>query len=366
LHRLLFGLVEAIVGPESAPGLHDDLTCFCETKTALVNADLLRLAALAASSSAVSTKLEATPSQALWKSGALEEFPEFHAAFQRFLEDHGHRETDFDAYHPTWCGQPWVVLDHLRLLLDQAASHDGGPERDVAARYRQQSAENRFLEAVPQRYRFLVAEVLRLTRVYTGLDDLEHYETTRLTVPFRNTLIELGRRLVTEAILDEARDIFFLTKEEVASYVGGNPTVDTRAQALQRKAEYQEQLRCSPPHTLGETDALQADVTGGLTGVPGSPGTAEGPVFRVLSAEDFGRFPTGSVLVARTTNPAWTPLFYSAVAIITESGGPLSHGAVTARELGLPAVMGVRGALASLNDGDSVRVHGGAGVVERI
>jgi pyruvate,water dikinase len=90
---------------------------------------------------------------------------------------------------------------------------------------------------------------------------------------------------------------------------------------------------------------------------------AEGEVFRVLSSEDFGRFPRGAVIVARTTNPTWTPLFYSAVAVITESGGPLSHGAVTAREMKIPAVMSVKQSLDRLQNGTRVRVDGIAGVV---
>jgi pyruvate,water dikinase len=69
------------------------------------------------------------------------------------------------------------------------------------------------------------------------------------------------------------------------------------------------------------------------------------------------------VLVARTTNPAWTPLFYSAAAVVTESGGPLSHGAVTAREMRIPAVMSVRGVLDRVQNGDRVRVNGASGTV---
>jgi pyruvate,water dikinase len=82
--------------------------------------------------------------------------------------------------------------------------------------------------------------------------------------------------------------------------------------------------------------------------------------------DDFSRFQPGAVLVARTTNPAWTPLFYSACGVITESGGPLSHGAVTAREMGLPAVMAVRSALGALKEGERVRVNGTAGSVTRL
>ena len=102
---------------------------------------------------------------------------------------------------------------------------------------------------------------------------------------------------------------------------------------------------------------------GRLYGIAGSAGSVRGPVFRVHGPDDFGRFPAGAILVARTTNPAWTPLFYSAAGVIAESGGPLSHGAVTARELGLPAVMAVRGALAALRDGQIVHVDGTHGEV---
>jgi pyruvate,water dikinase len=120
----------------------------------------------------------------------------------------------------------------------------------------------------------------------------------------------------------------------------------------------------TPPRVYGEEPAAPPE--GALRGLPGSPGVAEGPVCRVFGVEDFARFTPGSVLVARTTNPAWTPLFYSAVAVVTESGGPLSHGAVTAREVGVPAVMAVHGALTALRDGERVRVNGAQGTVVRV
>src|SRR4029079_9504378 len=116
----------------------------------------------------------------------------------------------------------------------------------------------------------------------------------------------------------------------------------------------------------GNTDEASVAAEGVLTGIPGGPGTAEGPVFIGRTGADFPRFPKGAVLVARTTNPAWTPLFYSAAAVVTESGGPLSHGAVTAREMGIPAVMSVRGALSALKDGEPVRIDGAAGTVTQL
>ena len=100
-----------------------------------------------------------------------------------------------------------------------------------------------------------------------------------------------------------------------------------------------------------------------MSGLPGSPGVAEGEVYLVTGPEDFAKFPRGAILVARTTNPIWTPLFYTASAVVTESGGPLSHGAVTAREMRIPAVMSVRNCLSRLSNGCSVQVDGNRGTV---
>ncbi len=86
-------------------------------------------------------------------------------------------------------------------------------------------------------------------------------------------------------------------------------------------------------------------------------------MFLIHSPEDFALFPKGAILVARTTNPAWTTLFYRASGVITESGGPLSHGAVTARELQLPAVMSVKGVMTRLENGMRVRLDGKTGTV---
>lgn len=100
-----------------------------------------------------------------------------------------------------------------------------------------------------------------------------------------------------------------------------------------------------------------------LTGTPGSPGVAAGPARVVHGPGDFGRVRPGDVLVCRTTDPAWTPLFGVVVAVVTETGGLLSHAAIVAREQGLPAVLAVPGAMTALPDGATVEVDGGTGRV---
>jgi pyruvate,water dikinase len=129
-----------------------------------------------------------------------------------------------------------------------------------------------------------------------------------------------------------------------------------------QKEDYLRDKARKPDWILG-ADTAPNEAEGFLSGLAGSPGVAEGPVFLVLGPEDFAKFPKGAVLVARTTNPTWTPLFYSAVAVVTESGGPLSHGAVTAREMRLPAVMSVKESLTRLQNGQRVRVEGERGRV---
>jgi pyruvate,water dikinase len=362
LHRLLFQILAHTVGPDEAPAVYDGLTCFCETKTSLVNHDLFHLAAAAAEEPDLRRRLVEEDRRALYEAGALEAFPDFRSRFERFLEIHGHREVDYDAYHPTWSGQPWVVLENLRLILVQDEVEDPGL-KDQALRSRQHNAEQAFMTRVPDPLRPFVGEIVRLARAYTALDDLEHYQTTRLTPPFRATLIELGRRFTADGTLDEPSDVFFLRRTTLDALVARTVTsVEARAEALAAKADYERQLATEPAFRYGEED-LPEEEGDVLKGLPGAPGVAEGPVRLLRAPEDFGSFEPGSVLVARTTNPAWTPLFYSALAVITESGGPLSHGAVTAREFQIPAVMSVRGALGRLTDGQVVRVDGARGIV---
>lgn len=164
-----------------------------------------------------------------------------------------------------------------------------------------------------------------------------------------------------KGVIDEPMDIFFAQYQALDRAVQSDDAAQweaLRAAIHQEKVTYLKHQRQTPDLQLGQTEPIPSGDTGDLSGLPGSPGVASGPVYKVFSGGDFADFPAGAVLVARTTNPAWTPLFYRASAIITESGGPLSHGAVTAREVGLPAVMSVKGVLSLLENGQIVTVDG--------
>jgi pyruvate,water dikinase len=361
LHRALRAIVSATTPAERVEEICSALVK-CETMTTRVNEELRSLAALAVAEG-VSGRLAVRQSEAVWSGECQSETP-FWVALRRFLAEHGHRETDFDAYHPTWMDAPWVVLDHVRAMSNVEASAS-----DSSTTASNASVEAAILTALPAALREIAARVVRLAREYTALDDLEHYHTTRLSRPLRRGVRAIGERLQALGIVEDPMDAFFASATVLAEVIGdARQMAKLRDHITETKIAYLRARENAPAWTLGATVAAPLTATDAdasqLTGIPGSPGAAEGIVHIVRGTDDFAAFPRGAVLVARTTNPAWTPLFYSAAAVVTESGGPLSHGAVTAREMRIPAVMSVRGVLGRLRNGDRVRVDGASGLVE--
>jgi rifampicin phosphotransferase len=369
LHRLLLHLVTTICGPDKGLKVFDGLMAGCDTKTAVVNREMHELAVLAGNDESLRRCLLEQGGRAFWDGNRSSQFPEFEQRFRRFIEDHGHRELDIDYSQPTWSAAPWVVLDSIALVLRQP--QDDNPAATARLQRLQFSeTELAFLTAVPEPLRFFFREMINLARSYTLLDDLEHYQTTRINPLARQAALAMGQRLVEGGILDQPGDVFFFTADTLAKLVADFPPADIRNYrelVYATKRSFEAASRVTPKWSLDEPVASEglaaaADV---LRGLPGSPGVVTEKCFVVNGPEDFPRFPPGSVLVARTTNPAWTPLFYSAAGLITESGGPLSHGAVTAREMRLPAVMSVRNVMKQLTNGEIVTVDGGQGIVRR-
>jgi phosphohistidine swiveling domain-containing protein len=366
LYKLVFSIVSAAVGAEAAATTFDHLLAYCETKTGFINKELYRLARRIADRPELAAAMQGQSGQAFLDGGGFGDYPAIDKAFRIFLQDHGHREVEFDPYHPTWLEAPWLVVENLKVMLDSEAEDPAEQERSL--KMLMLGTERQLLAGLPEALRFAVQELLRLARAYTALDDIEHYQTTRLTLPLRRGLRALGEALHAQGVVDEAMDVFFAKAQMLDVAVAQDDAAVWRelslAIATDKQSYMQHRLR-SPAWEYGKA-AEQPQTGNDLSGLPASPGCANGPVYKVLSPDDFADFPSGAVLVARTTNPAWTPLFYKAAAVVTESGGPLSHGAVTAREVGLPAVMSVRGVLDALKNGDRVRVDGSSGRVSML
>ncbi|NNM29027.1 MAG: phosphoenolpyruvate synthase [Akkermansiaceae bacterium] len=369
LYRFLQFLLAQMFGPEEVAPIIDGLLAFCETKTGAINKELYELAEMLREDPMLERRFgEPGGSRALWDSGVLaREHGPFHERFERVLRDHGHREIDLDPYHAVWAEVPWVVLDQVRLIRNGAGGLTPA-QRERELKVRAQTTEFRLFQRIPVKFHFFMHELIRLARVYTSLDDLEHYQTTRLTVPLRKGLKALGQRLVDRGILAEPLDVFFARMDDITAAVTADTAdgwAEFSALVAREKKSWEEARNESPgwvpdaPAAKGEAPEAGTD----FTGLPGSPGVTEGTVFIVSGPHDFAECPRGAVLVARTTNPTWTPLFYTACAVVTESGGPLSHGAVTAREMQIPAVMSVRDCLNLLSNGCRVRVDGSRGIV---
>jgi pyruvate,water dikinase len=358
LTQLLLHILQSVAGREQGAALHADVLAWCDTKTARVNQDLWELAQLIRQGSFRAVLVD-RGGEALLAGNWAKEQPGARAALEHILTVHGHREWDFDPYVAPWRETPGLVLEMVRGMVDRDVSpnHEGR-----AARIRMQEAEVLVMSRCPPAARFFLSELIRLARTYTSLDDIEHYQTLRLNLPMRRTLRELGTFFVERRTLDEPLDIAFASCALIESFIAGRCSeTDLGAEVKAEKARYRTAYGTDP---VQDRSAPSEAPVGVLQGVPGSPGMATGIVQHVRSQNDFAAFRTGSILVARTTNPAWTPLFFRAAGVITESGGPLSHGAVTAREIGIPAVMAVPNAFKTLPDGSQVTINGTEGRVQ--
>jgi pyruvate,water dikinase len=178
-----------------------------------------------------------------------------------------------------------------------------------------------------------------------------------------------AERLVKAKVLREKEDIFYLRFEELHDVVRTNRVDDKLIR--RRKDEFKSYQALTPPPRVltSEGEAVAAayrrsDIpAGALVGLPVSSGTAEGRA-RVVLDVAHADLDAGDILVTRYTDPSWTPLFLTVKGLVTEVGGLMTHGAVIAREYGLPAVVGVENATQLIRDGQRIRLNGTDGYVE--
>jgi pyruvate,water dikinase len=198
--------------------------------------------------------------------------------------------------------------------------------------------------------------------------DTMHFEWTGAFPLLRAIIQELSQRWVAAGLLASNADAYCLTLSDMHA-IAARPRPMQDEIARRRRSWERDRRRQWPLEVVAGRevydDAPDALSSGDeeLRGVAGSPGVASGTVRVIAGPHEFRSLKPGEVLVAPVTNPAWTPLFAVAGALVAETGGVLSHGAIVAREYGIPAVMGVRGATQLLRDGDVVTVDGTRGTV---
>lgn len=296
---------------------------------------------------------------------------------EAYLAAYGHRGENETEYawprpleDPTWLDRQlaeftWAPIEVETLLVRQQVAFA--------------TAWQRFRARYPSRVKRMQKRLEAVARAVRQRETVRT-ESTRLVHVFRTWALRAGE------LTGIGADIFFLTGQEVTALLEGDRSA-CRLIPL-RKATY-ERYCALPPYPaiiLGRFDPFQwaadpnrrssiynanapattmpLDSGNALTGFPGALGVVEGTVRRLERLEDSAQLQPGEILVAQLTNIGWTPIFPRAAAIVTDLGAPLSHAAIVARELGIPAVIGCGDATLRLKTGDRVRVDGGQGRVE--
>lgn len=292
------------------------------------------------------------------------------AAFARRWPQRGRKELDLRV--PRWPDD----LPFVREMMERALAAWRPEDDPVAASRAQHDAylaeRARALAALRGRPLERAALRRRLARLrrFTWWREEMRDRSSHAYALVRRFAVEAGRRLVAAGALAAAEDVFLLRSEEVAEALAGTLARDEvlrRARAGERLVRSFRGFR--PPNEIGGRRAWDEDAPppgGGPTlhGTPCSPGRARGAARVVASVEEAQRLLPGDVLVAPFTDPGWTPFFPRLAAVVTETGGLLSHAAVIAREYGIPAVLAVPGATRLVEEGAVVVVDGGRGTVE--
>ena len=307
---------------------------------------------------------------ALYREGSLP--PTAQEGLAEFLSRYGHRAIrEIDIGMPRWAEDPSYLFGVLQNYLkqeDPEAAPDSHFARQAAA------ADKVVAELVASARRLpggwhkgpVLGLLLRRYRQLGGLRETPKFVLMYLFQAVRQLAQRTGAALVERGQLDRAEDVFFLRVEELERV--GDASADLQAVVAQRRREYERELaRPRSPRVLtSEGEAFYGEAlspsAGTLAGIGVSPGAARGRA-RIIRDPLGARLEPGEVLVAPSTDPAWTPLFLTAVALVMEAGGTMSHGSIVAREYGIPAVVGVAEATARLADGQQIEVDGFQGLV---
>ena len=320
-------------------------------------------------------RLQETPPEQLaqdYRAGTLPSL--LQRELEGFLHIYGHRGVaEIDIGLPRWSEDPTHILGVLTNYL-QLKNPDLAP--DVQFRRGAQEAEAMVAELIRRAHRKgwlrgqLVRFLLKRVRILGGLREMPKFCLVLILAQMRKTLWSVGQELAEAGQLETAADIFFITLQEAHAALAGE---DMRQVVRERHAAYDFEMRRrhvprvllsdgTEPAPASSADPPAAESQHMLRGAPASPGRITAQA-RVILDPTGARLEPGEILVAPSTDPGWTPLFLTAGGLVMEMGGMMSHGAVVAREYGIPAVVGVPDATNRITTGQQITVDGAAGTV---
>jgi phosphohistidine swiveling domain-containing protein len=383
-------LYQDLFGSENALDAYRLMQGF-ENKTVEIGRAMWRLSRLALASPDVRVSFETLPARevipALEQSEAGRAFLD---DLHQFLDTYGQRGEKLGVSYPSWIEDPTPAVQNIQEYVSQPEMDFDAETARLAADREQAIAEAREkIKSYPQPVVEQFDAMLTYAQQATVIsEDHTFYIDFASMYLIRRILLEFGSRLTNAGVLDNVDDVFMLTLDEVRESAGD--LSDSRKQAIvaERRAEFVHFRTISPPPVLGTPEPPPPDdplsrtvgkffgapptapeVTDGslvLRGSSGSSGKVTGTARVITSLDEASRLKRGDILVAPTTAPAWTPLFATASAVVTDTGGVLSHCAVVAREYGIPAVVGTGAATAMIVDGQTIEVDGDLGTVRVI
>lgn len=354
--------------------------------TAESNLALWTLAERAAADDAAAALVaETEPAQLLDALAADPQGEWLHDALREFLSEHGHRAAaELELSEPRWVERP-------ELLLDTFRGYVLNPNQNSAGRLRGRQAADRaaaereaeriltrtwFDRLLPLRWLFF-REQMREAQRLQPLRENPKYVLLQLSLEQRRLWLLLGRRWQERGAIENAEDVFWLLEEDITALARRSGDPETagrmRSRIRRRRAQY-DQWAASPAPPIRDhrgrprrSAAVGSEMgsagSEALRGIAASAGTASGPARVAATPAEGRRLAAGEILVARFTDPGWTPIFPLAAAVVTEIGGMLSHGAVVAREYGIPAVVNVPGVTSKVRTGDILSVNGATGEI---
>ncbi len=294
-------------------------------------------------------------------------------AIQAYLDKYGMRcAGEIDITRPRWSERPSTIV---ATILGNVKNFDpgAGARRFEEGRQAAQKKEQEVLErlrASPdgERKAEEAKRMIDRVRTFIGYREYPKYAMVSRYFVYKQALLKEAERLVHAHVLREKEDIFYLRFQELHEVARTNQVDEQLVRT--RKDAFRSYEALTPPRVLTSDGEAVAGTyrrddlpSGALVGLGVSAGTVEGRA-RVILDMSEAHLEAGDILVTAFTDPSWTPLFVGIKGLVTEVGGLMTHGAVIAREYGLPAVVGVEHATRLIRDGQRLRVHGTDGYVE--
>lgn len=366
-HQELVRLLEPVLG-ERTNGLVNAMLAGVSGITSAEQGDRLVQLANQAQDEAAAREFFTAPEwqPATWSNRLAD--TQFGADFQRYLHDYGHRGVyELEPMNPRWREDPTYLLEMVRAQVQSGRRiHPQG--RSVK---REAATQEVFARIGWGPRRLQVRFILWVAAHANRLREFCKSVLVKIVGLSRIHALEVGRRMVDEGLLKSKEAVFHLSWLDMEAYLGRRSGLSgLPALVADRQERRVHHLRLDPPDVImGETPVRKApppEAAGPvLTGLGVASGRAAGVGRVIRHPHEGGKLQMGDVLVAPSTDPAWTPLFLRASAVVMEVGGYLSHGAIVAREYGLPAVVNVPGLLQSVSDGEYLTVDGDVGKVYR-